>query len=268
MELSGMAPLSSWVRLRRTGLHTLEAAIAGELRRGGLVEIATHTAYAPPLGPRSVVIDAGAHVGEFAAAIRDRFGARVFALEPVPELRARIAQVPGLSVLDGALAGTDGEIELHLSANPQANSADPRIAEQFGYRGTIRVRSWSLAGLMAELTLTGIDLLKLDVEGAELEVLETASAATLGAIDQITVEFHDFLGGPDVAARVRTICRRLTGFGFRVMVLSAPWGNHTDVLFLGPRVKVSRRARYHQALLAGLALPLRGLIHRLRRGSA
>ncbi|HEV7670163.1 MAG TPA: FkbM family methyltransferase [Thermoanaerobaculia bacterium] len=265
------APASSWfVRVRRWPLAALGAVIARWSRAAGLADIATHHVYLPALGPEAVVIDAGANLGEFAAEIRRRTGARVVALEPVPELRSKIEPAANLAILDGAIVGERerpiGEVEIHLSENPQAHSSDPEIASRFGARGTIRVRAWTLPALLAELGIERVDLLKLDVEGAELEVLETASAETLGAIAQITVEFHDFLGDPEVAARVRAIRRRLGRFGFRALVLSAPWGHHADVLFLGPGVKVSRRARCHQALLTGIALPLRGLVHRLRRG--
>lgn len=264
------APSSMVARARRWPLTALEAVIARWSRAAGLADLATHHVYLPALGPGALVIDAGAHLGEFAAEIRRRTGARLVALEPVPELRARIEPAPNLTILDGAIVGEQEkaieEIEIHLSENPQANSSDPEIARRFGARGAIRVRAWTLPALLAELGSERVDLLKLDVEGAELEVLETASAATLGAIGQITVEFHDFLGGPDIAARVRAIRSRLGRFGFRALVLSAPWGHHADVLFLGPRVKVSRRARWHQSLLSTIALPLRGFIHRLRRG--
>jgi FkbM family methyltransferase len=271
--LALMAARRSWpARLRRLPLTALERVIARLGRGAGLAEIATHHVYLPALGPRSLVIDAGAHIGEFSAEIRRRTGARIVALEPVPELRSRIEPAPNLTILDGAVVGesstAETEVEIHLSDNPQANSRDPEIARRFGARGTIRVRAWTLAALFAELGIERVALLKLDVEGAELEALETASAVTLGAIDQITVEFHDFLAGPKVAARVRAIRRRLAGFGFRSLVISAPWGHHADVLFLGPGIAVDLRARCQQAFLVGLALPLRGLIHRLRRGPA
>ncbi len=265
------AATSLWfARARRWPLTALEAVIARSSRAAGLADLATHHVYLPALGEEALVIDAGANIGEFAAEIRRRTGARVVALEPVPELRARIEPAANLTILDGALVGEDEtanrEVEIHLSNNPQAHSSDPEIARRFGARGAIRVRAWTLPALLAALDVARVDLLKLDIEGAELEVLETASGSTLGQIEQITVEFHDFLGGPDTAARVRAIRKRLAGFGFRALVLSAPWGHHADVLFLGPRVEISRRARRSQALLCGIALPLRGFIHRLRRG--
>ncbi len=257
-------------RLRRMPLTALEAVIARLCHSAGLVEISTHHVYLPALGPRAVVIDVGAHTGEFTAEVRRRTGARVVAIEPVPGLRAQIKPAANLTILEGAIGGEPAspEIEIHLSDNPQANSSDPEIARRFGARGTIRVATWTLKRLQEHLGIERVDLLKLDVEGAELEVLETASPETLGAIAQITVEFHDFLGGPEVASRVRAIRRRLEGFGFYTLVLSAPWGHHADVLFLGRGAAVGRRERFYQALLRGFALPLRGLIHRLRRGPA
>jgi Methyltransferase FkbM domain len=70
------------------------------------------------------------------------------------------------------------------------------------------------------LALTGvveIDLLKLDIERAELDVIDSIDGETLGRIRQITVEFHDFFY-PGMARRIQAVKQRLRRAGFATFV--------------------------------------------------
>jgi FkbM family methyltransferase len=259
-------------RLGRRCLGAVNFALRHATQAAGLTSVASHHVYAPALGPGAFSIDAGANVGDFAHGILAAFGGRVLALEPAPELLARVsghAQQSDIRPVAGALAGTDGIAVIHLSNNPEANSLDRRVASQFGYRGEIRVRTWSLTSLLAEAGVETADLLKLDIEGAELAVLEQAPPATLQAFAQITVEFHDFLGDRSSTDRIRAIRERMADLGFRDIVLSSPWGHHADVLFLNrSRIRLLPINLMSFLFLKHIALPLRGLIHRWRKGPA
>ena len=57
-------------------------------------------------------------------------------------------------------------------------------------------------------------LLKMDTEGAEADTLEVATPATLGAIRQVILEYHDTLC-PEALARCKKV---LEGAGFRCHV--------------------------------------------------
>ncbi len=59
-----------------------------------------------------------------------------------------------------------------------------------------------------------IDFLKLDIEGAETEVLEDC-ADLLGNIDNLFVEYHSFVDAPQTLHRIATI---LANSGFRVHI--------------------------------------------------
>ena len=100
-------------------------------------------------------------------------------------------------------------------------------------------------------------------------MLEQTPPATLQAFAQITVEFHDFLGDHAGAERIRVIRARMTDLGFRDIVLSSPWGHHADVLFLNRgRIRLTPINLMSFLFLKHIALPLRGLIHRWRKGPA
>jgi FkbM family methyltransferase len=228
-----------------------------------LVSVHGHHLYAPPLGSSSVVIDGGANVGGFSRGMVDRFGCLCYAVEPVPELFARIPEDPRVRRFPLALGGGDGEVVLHLSGNPEANSADPAIAAGFGSRGTLVASLASLESFLARAGLDGADLLKLDIEGSEIALLENAREETLRRIGQITVEFHDFLDGSRDGAAIAVLKKRLRRAGFACVVLSHPAGHHADTLFINlRRHPLGPLRRLNLFLMRHGTLELRRLLHR------
>jgi hypothetical protein len=74
-----------------------------------------------------------------------------------------------------------------------------------------------------------IDVLKMDIEGAEFEVLEKAAPEALSRINQILVEFHDGTI-PEFSRRDRQkAIRPLAAAGFKAVEY-----NGRDVLFIRP----------------------------------
>ncbi len=61
-----------------------------------------------------------------------------------------------------------------------------------------------------------IDVLKIDIEGAEYELLEQAPDWALARFRQITVEFHDFVD-PALRARNAAIVKKMRRIGFTVL---------------------------------------------------
>jgi len=75
-------------------------------------------------------------------------------------------------------------------------------------------------------------VLKIDIEGAELEMLLGTPESVLRRCDQITVEFHDFMDRSQ-AVDVRACIHRLRSFGFRPFRCRIL--NHSDMLFVHER---------------------------------
>jgi hypothetical protein len=87
-----------------------------------------------------------------------------------------------------------------------------------------------------------VDLAKLDIEGAEVEVLQSAHPSDLTACGQLTVEFHD---NTDPTARrdVDCACKRLRSEGYGVVNANWPFAN--DMLFVNlRRFAAPRRLRF------------------------
>ena len=127
-----------------------------------------------------VFVDIGANVGLFslfvAATAR---AAHILAIEPEPGNFARlafnIAANPGLPITPLALAlgETEGTARILLNARDRGGTRMAAAATQAGETraGGVEVRCRPLLAVVRDAGLTGIDALKIDVEGAEDKVL-------------------------------------------------------------------------------------------------
>ena len=145
------------------------------------------------------VIDAGANRGAFTDAFRLLHRPeRVILVEAIPELaenlRARYAGDPRISVVAAALSDRNGEAPFEINRSEASSSLlpiDPRNSEWFArdltVARTVRVPTTTLAELMTRAGLQTVDLLKLDLQGAERLVL-TGSAEVLDRVQVIYTE--------------------------------------------------------------------------------
>jgi FkbM family methyltransferase len=144
------------------------------------------------LAPGMVVIDAGANIGEVSlfAAKRVRPGGRVISFEPVPglaqRLRANVARndLAAVEVVEMGLAEHEGSAEIFTSRECfRDGTSHAGLATLYAQPGRAKpIASIALTTLdrfVHERGLDRVDVLKVDVEGAELPLLR-GSAETLG----------------------------------------------------------------------------------------
>jgi len=176
-----------------------------------LSQISCHTFFGKDLSPESVVLDLGANLGSFSRAIADQFGCRCYAVEANPALCQQIWPDPRISVFNLAVAGTSGMTPFYLSASCEASSILTGIRREVV--GTLEVRAESLQEFVQLARLERVDLIKIDIEGAEIGVLESCSDEFLSSVPQFTIEFHDFCGLVPRAVVERSV-ERLQDLGF------------------------------------------------------
>jgi FkbM family methyltransferase len=194
--------------------------------RKSVDRLCEHTYLPSLLDSDSTVLDLGANKGQFCSGMISRYGCRVFAVEPVSELRAGIAELPGLSLLPFAVGGRNERARLHVFGSRCASLLYQKDDDVLSSEQDIEVLD--LRTVIERLQLDRIDLMKVDIEGAELGMFDTASDAALLKCTQITVEFHDFIY-PEQNHQVESIKARLGALGFWVINFSL---DNTDVLFV------------------------------------
>ncbi len=176
-------------------------------------------------------MDAGSHKGEFSTELHNRFGCRCIAIEANPKLAHTIPVPPGGEVISAALGSRDGQATFVFRDNPESGSVFAQ-KDDLG-NSTVPVEVFSLKTVMQLMGLTRIDLLKLDIEGAEFSLIAETPDEVLTSIAQLTVEFHDFL--PEFAnlGLYEAARARLEHLGFRCFPMALR--THGDVLFLNSK---------------------------------
>lgn len=197
-----------------------------------LWELEGHTILSHLLSQESVVVDLGANLGRFSHSVISRFGCDCYAVEANPALCQRIVPNPRLHVINAAVSERAGTQPLYLSHNSEASSLFSEGATA-GFAGVIEVEAVTLQDILQITRQPRIDLLKVDIEGAEISVLESCPDAILQAIPQITVEFHDFLGLTPRPV-VEQVIRRMERCGFAwISMWRTAYG---DTLFINRRL--------------------------------
>lgn len=189
-----------------------------------------HTLHPRFVGKESVVLDLGANRGRFSQVVSELSGARCIAVEPSPELSAAISESALVTRVQCAIAGRDGALPFHLSSRPLESSARPEA--EVGARGTIVVPAMTIESLATSLGLLRVDVIKMDIEGMEIEALDACGDDFLKGVGQLSIEFHDFIGLTP-ATEVRRVVRRLTGLGFASVRMSRV--GHQDTWFINRR---------------------------------
>ena len=182
----------------RKTFHKLRARLRGKSHRRDpyLVQRRLVTRDKP------VVFDVGANVGQTALRYRALFpGATIHCVEPFgpsfDQLTAALGRDPDVVLHRVALAASSGSAKLNVNSSAATNSlleSDTRASHYWGgglldTQSTVEVATRTLDGLCSERGIGHIDVLKIDVQGAEYAVLEGARELLMGQrIDLVYME--------------------------------------------------------------------------------
>ena len=149
----------------------------------------------------ALAVDCGASLGDVTAALARRC-ARVVAFEPNPVayelLERRFRRNRHVQVEQAAVGASAGTRRLYLHVDHDADPVGASLGSSL-YASKLNVSSgrWvdvdviDLADFLGALDAR-VDLLKLDVEGAEVEILERLlETGRLASIGRVVVEMHD-----------------------------------------------------------------------------
>lgn len=188
-------------------------------------EILLRRQYDHELGaPPQTIVDLGSHIGISVGYFRRRYpDARIFAFEPNPrsfaKLQRVIAGMDGVVARNVALSDRSGEAMLHAADRPlRASLTAPCESGR-----AVTVQTTTLERAVRELSIDRIGLLKIDVEGAELDVL--SAFEQIDRVETIVGELHPTLLG----ARAGDLLELLSGHDVRT------WPAGDDIMFLARR---------------------------------
>lgn len=144
-----------------------------------------------------VIVDAGANIGLTSIYFANKYpGAKIIAIEPEQSnfkiLEENIAPYPNIILIQAAL----------WHKNEEINLIDPGLGK-WGFMTEMKDSSEDLSGnfchtvtamtidkIMKDYNLERINILKIDIEGAEREVFSDTSS-WIGKVDSIIIELHE-----------------------------------------------------------------------------
>lgn len=141
--------------------------------------------YEYPLTRESKVLDVGGYKGTFAAQIADKYGCKVFVLEPVftAECFARLGSNANIKIAEVGLGRTKEKRKIFVRED---------ATSVFPLEGPCTFKNIELITLkecLEMLDLNDVDLCKLNIEGQEYDVLES-SYELMTKIRFLQVQFH------------------------------------------------------------------------------
>lgn len=144
-----------------------------------------------PLTEKSVVLDVGGYLGDFAQSIVQKFGSSVLLFEPVPRFSShcqeRFLNDSRVSVFPYGLGAEDAELEICLSSNESSFFRDVGSDH-------VKAQVRDIRSVWRELNLDRIDLIKVNIEGGEYPLIPRfIESGLINDINHLQIQFHDFV---------------------------------------------------------------------------
>ncbi len=198
------------------GMHTLKRAVCGRgpvlLPLPGLKEqilLRRHTSdvaafeqifidreYDLPIGDMSpkFIIDGGANVGCASAFFAYKFPqASIWAFEPEGSnydiLEQNGKRFENVTTMKAAIWNSDTHVEI---GNPNDEKWAFKV-QQASIDGLLRIQALSIPSILKMAGVDRVDILKLDIEGAERELFDGSSAQWIDQVGMIIIELHDWI---------------------------------------------------------------------------
>ncbi|MBG6158970.1 FkbM family methyltransferase [Labrenzia sp. EL_159] len=180
------------------------------------------------LTPASLCLDLGANVGEFTEKLAAKAG-HVHAFEPDPwtfeRLKERVGSLPNVTLHQAAIGVKDGTIALRrppeFATDPeQASVGCSIVAGVDDNWSTVEVKVVDFSAFVESLNRT-IDIVKMDIEGAEVDVLEHFLESPLrDTVGAMFVETHE-VNMPELRDRISKLRRSVSAL--RKPVINLDW---------------------------------------------
>lgn len=139
------------------------------------------------LNENSIVLDLGGYKGEWSEKIYNKYGCNIYVFEPVLEFFNQISEKfknnEKIKFFNFGLSNRNDNIEIYLLDDASSVFSESQNSE--------KIKLVDIVKELAELSITNIDLMKLNVEGEEYNILNHLISCNLTSnIKNIQVQFH------------------------------------------------------------------------------
>lgn len=193
-----------------------------KMKQLGIARFPPNYIYFDTLTEASVIADVGCgYEAEFSRQMIERYGLQAIGIDPTkkhaPYLKALEVSSEGrFTHLALAVSSENGTVQFHESKQNESGSLLP---EHTNIRNDdinhYEVESVTLRELVRRLGRTSVDILKLDLEGAEYGLFDDMTEADLLPFGQIFLECHHHCTS-HTELETKQLVRRIKNFGFEV----------------------------------------------------
>ena len=167
-----------------------------------------------------IVIEIGGHIGTSTLNYSHRVGPTgvVYAIEALPEnfeiLKKNIARngVENVKAFNLAIVGDENVSEIVLNTNPYKSGGHSIFKRSVEEETRSVCPAMTLKKFVESQGIPRIDILQMDIEGAEFDILLNTDKALLASIPQIMFEYHDAYAS---GRSHKDLIALLKGVGFR-----------------------------------------------------
>jgi FkbM family methyltransferase len=142
-----------------------------------------------------IIFDCGANVGLTSVYYKNCFPqARIIAIEPDPAnftlLKKNTAPYQDIECLQMGLWHKEALLEIH---NRHFNNNSGFAVEEVAKKGPETIEAITIPAIMQRYGISEIDVLKMDIEGAEKELFSYGADQWLPHVKTLVIETHDFM---------------------------------------------------------------------------
>lgn len=167
-----------------------------------------------------IVIELGGHIGTSTLNYSHLVGktGTVYAIEALPEnyaiLKRNIERngITNVKAYNLAIVGDPATTHITLNANPYNSGGHSIYAMSVDAEATFDCPAMTLEAFVKREGIPRIDILQMDIEGAEFDILLNCDRALLASIREILFEYHDAYAKPRTHEELVEL---LHGVGFR-----------------------------------------------------
>lgn len=171
------------------------------------------------INPDDIVVDIGAHIGAFSVyAARKATKGKIYSYEPHKTNYEQLLKNKSLNNCENiytynfAVSGKKGFCTLFIS---KTNTGGNSIYKLVDANAELKVPAVTIADIFNDNKLKRIDFLKIDVEGAEYDIVLKTPPKILKKIDKISMEFHDYLSHGHDVSEIRDYLEK-NGFAVKI----------------------------------------------------